>query len=1130
MGSLGQPPQPAVDVTLSLFAGLKTDIAPADIPEGLSADNQDMIYLPGDAQSRPGLGKILTNGLLTTPNASVVYSKTYIQPDNTALTLFLTSDGRLWVENTATSPGAAFSPFQVPKTLYAQSVSAFGREYIAFSDLLHGQGVPLQYDGTFLDRVTQDGPGAGPSVTNFTPPPAEIEGATPAPVDIVASPAGIIGGEITLIDKITYYSSIFIQTTTPHGFAIGDLVVIAGSTSTPALNGTRTVTDINSATSFAIAYTIRVSSFTHGGGGTVADLTDSGASLSRTNSQVTAVTHAAHNFQVGWQVQISGINPVDLGGGITAISRDTNGVVTVTTSTAHGLVPQSIVNIAGVTNPDATFNVLNIAVASVPSPTTFTYQQGGTAESSTGASGNVQDVWNSTVFIQTIPNPTTFTYIQIGPDDSTNDTGLATILGQISPGLHNFVVMFLTRAGALTQPSPIVPFSANGNSQAAFSNIPTGPANVVARLIGATGAGGDNYFTLPVTPQVGGQIVGSSFLVPDNTSTAAIIDFSDNTLFAGIAIDQIGNDLFDQRVLGPVLGFYAYASRLACWGDYQKVENLLNMGFCGGPVGDTPLGWTVEFGGGTVVGGAGTATWPSGQSWRITGDGTVDGLGLISQPCYQDEDGTAILLPNTQYILRLWLKSAPQLVGNILVDFLDPATSTQLAVASIPCSSIVSTGSFLQATFSAPTPAVIPTGTKLRLYGVGMALSTLTLIGDVELVYAQNPYNNTLVHFSYALNPEGFAQTTGNLGAADDDSPVQCLALLRTSTLLETSDGVHSFQDNDSEPYQWNVNSLTRAVGAVSLRGGDPGKFGTGDAAEDWAVIASKNGIYLFAGAEFWKISQEISRGALPFSQDPRPTWDDINWSCQQTIVAKNDPALRRAYFCVPIGSAVTPNIVFMLDYREMDTATQIAGAPPMHITIQGKMKSSDLTRKWSVWRVTANDCEILVRPGNQRQLCFAGGNGGLALGTGTAYGNVYDLDSSKLTDDDYGQISPYYTTYAFIDHDQEQALRLGSGRHIYKKISMYVAGVGFLTITPIISSLYNFQPALSPRLLTLDTNISNFLDSDLEWTTQIHGERVFFRISVQPLPGTTDVQMRIQKMIVSMMTDPIAVARGAIL
>jgi hypothetical protein len=52
MASIGIAPPDVKDVTLSLFGGRKTDIAPSDLPEGLTPDEQDGIYLPGQWQSR----------------------------------------------------------------------------------------------------------------------------------------------------------------------------------------------------------------------------------------------------------------------------------------------------------------------------------------------------------------------------------------------------------------------------------------------------------------------------------------------------------------------------------------------------------------------------------------------------------------------------------------------------------------------------------------------------------------------------------------------------------------------------------------------------------------------------------------------------------------------------------------------------------------------------------------------------------------------------------------------------------------------------------------------------------------------------------------------------------------------
>jgi hypothetical protein len=1132
MGSAALAPPQAVDVTLALFAGTKLDITPSDCPEGISPDTQDGIYLPGGWMSRPGLARLYDTGELTA-GASVLYEKTYIQPNNDPLTLILTSDGQLWVEDVNNSPGELNSIFQVePAALYAQSVTADGREYMAFSDLIHGQGVPLQFDGTFLDRVTQDGPGQSPTVadlqTSIVITSTTLDFAS-SPIDYLMPVSSISEtGNICTIDFLS-----------DHNFVPNANIIVFGA---PAgYNGEFTVL---STTATTISYFNETTGLGSGSGGLV------------NIALALCVTSAPHGLQNGDYCVIAGASPAS--GGF----NPNNGVAgasfagTVDTDSTGFIVSwvSGTQFTQGLAGGQITINGVLATIASVTGPTSLNLvapvvaNQSGVAYAASILNPEfwqVVEVTGADSFLINIATASQIVTAEAGATGGHLNAG-----GQSSTGVHQVVCMFLTRNGALTQPSPPIAFQSAGNSKWSITNLPIGPANVVARVLGFTGAGGDDFFIIPAsvvlpnpTGLLGAPITVQSTVVPDNTSTTYTMDVPDNTLFDAIAIDQVGNDLFDQRVLGPVLGFFSYASRLMCWGDYDKVENLLNMGFCGGflsGVLTTPLGWKVLTAGGLLEN---AGPWSAGMVWQITGDGSANPKGQISQPAWQDAYGDPILQPNTEYLLRLWGQNPNSTMDGFVRVDLTSASIGLLAFAVIPVTAFSTVGNFATTSFGKlfpivgfvplATPPTIPDDAVFVLYDIGTDAGAVILHGEVELVYSQNPYNNVLVRASYAENPEGFAQTTGNLGAADDDSAVQCLALLRKPALLETLEGIHIFQDNGGEPGTWEVDSLTRAVGAVSLRGGDPGKFGTGDAAEDWAVIASKNGVYLFAGGEFWKVSQEISRGTLPQAEDPRPTWDDINWGAQQTIVAKNDPSARRAYFAVPISGAVyangawnysagavatTPNAIFVLDYREMDTAQQIASSPPVHITIQGKMKSSDLTRKWSTWNISANDMEILIRPGNQRELFFAGG-----VRNGAAYGNVYSLDPANLTDDDYGQIFPYYTTYAFTDHDQEQALGLGSDLHLYKHIHAFITGVGQVMITPIRNSLYNFQPSLSPRALTPDTDSSNYQANDLEWSgLTLRGQRVFFRVWVQPFPGATDVQIRLQKFIAGMMKDPV--------
>src|SRR4051812_48112265 len=92
-----------LDVSLALFSGLNTELAPTDVPEGVSPDNQDVVFLPGSVQSRPCLSKLF--GVPFAANPGTNYAKTYRQPNGNPLNLYLDSLGVIRTEDVINSPG-----------------------------------------------------------------------------------------------------------------------------------------------------------------------------------------------------------------------------------------------------------------------------------------------------------------------------------------------------------------------------------------------------------------------------------------------------------------------------------------------------------------------------------------------------------------------------------------------------------------------------------------------------------------------------------------------------------------------------------------------------------------------------------------------------------------------------------------------------------------------------------------------------------------------------------------------------------------------------------------------------------------------------------------------------------------
>src|SRR6185437_15589722 len=137
--------------------------------------------------------------------------------------------------------------------------------------------------------------------------------------------------------------------------------------------------------------------------------------------------------------------------------------------------------------------------------------------------------------------------------------------------------------------------------------------------------------------------------------------------------------------------------------------------------------------------------------------------------------------------------------------------------------------------------------------------------------------------------------------------------------------------------------------------------------------------------------------------------------------------------------------------------------------------------------------------------------------------GNIYTLDGTLLTDDDYGLVNPYYTTYFFINHETEQALQVGSHRKLFTYISLYVSGTGTISLTPLVDSLTNARNNTKPHTLFLDPA------KDQEWGLNVTGERVAFKIATAPLAGTTDNGFNLNKMVVTLRQDPWSPVAGRV-
>jgi hypothetical protein len=995
-----------------------------------------------------------------------------------------------------------------------QSITEFGREYIAISDGLHGADVPLQYDGTNLDRYTQDGPGDSPTVTNITYPPITLTNAATGTGTIAtATPQGPYtqGGTTLYANMHIVLSGGF----SAPDLAIGNVITVSGN-SLYNFTGSVVSFTITGGGSFGSPVTVTMdlsfnaaASGTAGTGGTV---TRSTAKMTRFNNVVTATTNSPSNLQVGYQVLIQGTTPTVVTGA-TWVIDNTNfpGIATITLpgTALNGIGPGETVYLGpstiGAGTPWISTNddLNTFTVVAAPAPNQFQIQVNSPSGSGTGLS--VSFAWDGIFYVTSVTNFFNFTYNQQGPNDSYTATGgTETPKGQVSPGKHQLQVAYLRRQGGLTAPSPPFTFYANGDSYLSINNIPIASSNdVIGRVILFTGALGSLFYYIPIAATVNGQVVSTSTVINDNTTTSMIVDFSDNTLFAALACSIPGNNLAAQIVIDGSLGFSAYASRLNTWGQRNRVQSLLNMGFEGGYTfasqSNTPSGWVSD--GNSVIIKQGTIGQGNNKpgACLVTSSLITGTVAHLYQPAYQDGYGAPILVPNTLYKIRGFFNYyglAPAAGTSITFRIFSPTLGI-ISQTNPIIGPFTILGNWIESTFQNKTGLTIPTDAIFEFFVTNPAVGTNIGIDELSLIYAQSPYTDTIQNGSYVNNPEGLDGLTGVFGPADDNHKIMNNGIIRGNLYMLTRDpsgNLHETSDNGTtEPSGWTVNDVASDCGSLSAfclttsQGDDNSSSG----GEEWFAWASESGARLFGGDQPWKISQEI-----------QPNWRkrgstvQINMQAATTIWSVNDPVDRVIYFGVPLGTATAPSAIYAVDYKELETAYAIANADPLR-PYGGQIVTSDLVRKWSPWYRSMNGAARIYRVPGELTLTFFNGNGqkpGLAAG----FGILYRLNPLLSTDDDYGQINSYYTTASLPSRSQELQLQLGPGLKMLTYLTASVSGIGNITITPLRNTLTNAWPYICTRLLSANPTF------DLEWVgASVWCQRVFFRIQPVPVTGT---------------------------
>lgn len=1104
--------QTGIDIPNDVFGGTLTEIGQSNMPAGGSPANQNVEFLPGLVRTRGGLQPNTSYAAIAGGPWQVRYSKSFgVIPESqqelavlwnpTTKAGFLAGSptstiGPLYGYGNATpwNPSVVDPNFTGP---LAKSFTQFSREYIGISQGRYGWDIPRQWDGKNFDRVSQCGPGASPTPSDYLPLPQNIP-AAPVPISatIAAPPTGAVRGneieihhgfEVEFVD-----TTITFTTTAPHGFSAGQMVTISGCSS-PSMNTTFVIQSVTTLTFVVLQQNANLGETAGNGTATV-----NFPSISRFGNIVTVLTLTPHGFQPGWTAVISGVANTLAGTSIASIAQS-NGIVTVTTTTPHGLISTGQVIIAGVT--DGTYNG-QFQILFVVNATTFTYAAVTANPSSTG--GTVSTTFNGTFPILAVPSATSFTYSNVGPNQSgtgtmigpssttaasvaTNiatltfaanpgfsvgqlaivsgftgadsflngsfpitaasttgpwtisynlihatwtatsngsvsaDEALASIQGNISAGLHQISICFITRQGYITRPAPPASFSAAGGHLLSLTNIPTGPANVVARLILAT-----IFITPPATTSdffsIRGPNVpaGNLFQINDNTTTAVSLDFTDSQLAAGFSADY----LFDLVELGEVAAFTSYSGRLFAWGELNSVGDLLNMEFNGGwniaggfHGSDLPLGWTSDptnGAGGSRVAGGGVF----GDAYEIT---IATGEGMLTQGVFADAFGSPILSAGIRYGARITALASA--TGQMTVEFFSPSLGS---LALVNLTGFGASFQTLMGSMNAPLPAVLPQDMVLRMYA-SAGIGTVT-IDRVSLYPVNNSINTTVVRASRFTDPESFDGVLGLLQPIyANGEAVRAVVPLRDSLYIVCDRSLYVTKDTGGEPATWTIDPVSSSVGCVG-----PNAVGIG---EDWIVKANRYGLYIYLGREPQKISHEI-----------QTLWNEINWSAAGKLWVTVDPTLRRVYIGAPVNGSSEVNQIFVMSYETLDTSDMIAQYGTLRFSpYTGRRLILEQGRKWTVWNfvnssgqpVTA-PCGSLVEQSDGTAKFLLGGN---------VDNNIYFIDPTNRGNDDGAAVTSSYTIHFFPTSDEEQQFQLRSHMHGFSFSRWYVSGAGDMDI-----------------------------------------------------------------------------------
>lgn len=1054
-------------------------------------------------------------------NASILGLKTYLTPSGGQRLLIWDSLGNMWKENPQGTLNLINARGYTGLNYNSQTI--FGREYQAFSNALGGFDIPRQYDDTNWDRVSQDGPGSAPTVTDLSWPITVLvrDGITNIVTVDVAVPFATVQKSINIASQVTIagvQGDLTLNGTYPCAGmqdlgASGTQLLLWGSAGGFAISAIQRQAGVVTATLAGTPPTLPASTPL-----IISNVQDSSyngsfplATLS--GNQITWPQAGANSVSVGgtlyiqfYQAPIYTVSPIGIGqtGGSNAVPG-----VNLIGNVVDQFLAGNLIKVSGnsVAGWNGTFTI-NASVLPVY------FAPGSSQLQQTGIPLAAQQQGLTVVYI--VPPVSPPTTIGAGgqaqtllPASAPGASGVVGPTGNISTGLHAVSLAFVTRQGLITRAAVPNRWDAQGNFQAVCSSIATGPSNIAQRLLLFTPAISPpattgTFYSLPTgstaltTPAV--------MLINDNTTTSLTVDFSDAILISGFAAEY----LFSEIEIGECAAVLGYNSRTVWLGERSRISNLVNLSFDGGWVTTTlgvlPRGWS---GTGQLVNVASNLGYPGdwGDALGFIGDGATPTIGPVFQSAYKDYLGVPILQPNTSYSVRarVYSHNAAQGKLHIVLQSTSGGFTTTGLVVNPP---LQLTGNLPYVEFTASLTdaplAVIPADLQLQIYVDGtLTNGAYIFVDSLEIFPTNTPLNSSVARISYAFNPEGFDGVTGQVQVRPGDGQTLRAGFPLRNSLYLAKDHYLGYVTDDgvNEPANWQFTEVDATTGICG-----PNAV---DWTNEWAVFAERSGLWICWGSDPVKLTPEIQSDA---SFAGRVSWASINWAAATSIWVRIDRTNKMILVGAPINGSTVPNVVFMMDYRWLDSAEDIANSPCVAYSgFTGKILSHGRARRWAIWSISAGAMCFAERADGTSQPFFGndGANGLLWQQMDCALQSVDALSAGNT------QIPWIYQTYAAPSHTDEEVLQLRAHRKLLGYLKWRTWGLGNQNTA--IST-----PTRSNLLRTYALPATPGFDG--ERLVNLHGERFFVNLSHS---GTGANWIQIEKIVLCLKKDSVFLARG---